>query len=140
MLGTVNEKVLSARKSGDKFSTGVLQLVKAELLNNQKTDKPKDELEVVRSYAKKLGKSLEAYKGMAQYDELAKELDLVKTLLPVELSEQDIQYALSAYVFCHAVEKDPKSMGKLMGAMKEKLKGQEYDGALLSKVVKEYLS
>jgi uncharacterized protein YqeY len=64
----------------------------------------------------------------------------VKSLLPEELSEEDIKHAVGAYVFSTAVEKDPKSMGKLMGAMKEKLKGKEYDGALLSKVVKEYLS
>jgi uncharacterized protein YqeY len=134
MLETVNEKVLSARKSGDKFSTGVLQLVKAELLNNQKTDKPKDELEVVRSYAKKLGKSLEAYKGMAQYDELAKELDLVKTLLPAEASEDEIRAKIKEYLDHNS----DRNMGMIMKAIKPFFPSA--DGAVMSKLVKESLS
>ncbi len=86
MLNVINEKILIAKKSGDKFTSDSLVMVKSELLNNQKTEAPKQEMDVVKSYVKRLNKSLEAFKGTNQYDTLVKEYELVKGLLPAEVS------------------------------------------------------
>lgn len=135
MLIELNKKILEARKGGDKFSAGVLNLVKAELQNNEKSEKSKPELEVVKSYAKKLQKSLSMFEGSDKYEEMHKEVELVKTLLPPELSENDIQAAVNKYLADNPSE---SNMGKIIGALKSQL--PEADGSTLAKVVKTTLT
>jgi uncharacterized protein YqeY len=137
MLNDINDKILNAKKMGDKFTSNSLVMVKSELLNNQKTEKPKEDEEVVRSYVKKLNKSLEAFKGTNQYDDLVREYELVKGLLPAEVSEEDIRFVVNKYVLDNPEE---KNMGKVMGSMKNIFKNSPVDGALLSRVVKEVLA
>lgn len=135
MLIELNKKIIEARKGGDKFSAGVLNLVKAELLNNQKEAKPMSELDVVKSYSKKLIKATAAYEGHAHFDELQKEIELVKTLLPEELSEESIQMAVNQYLTNNP---DEKHMGKVIGALKGQLPNA--DGSTLAKIVKSTLT
>ena len=134
MLKEINEKIILAKKSGDKFTSNALLMVKSDLLNNQKTEKPKGELEVVKSYVKKLSKSLEAFKNTDKYNELEKEYLFVKDLLPPEMSEDQVRLVVSEYVAKNPLE---KNMGKVMGALKSQLK--DVDGGVLSKIVKEML-
>ena len=134
MLKDINEKIILAKKSGDKFTSNALLMVKSDLLNNQKTEKPKGELEVVKSYVKKLSKSLEAFKNTDKYNELEKEYLFVKDLLPPEMSEDQVRLVVSEYVAKNPLE---KNMGKVMGALKSQLK--DVDGGVLSKIVKEML-
>lgn len=134
MLKDINEKIILAKKSGDKFTSNALLMVKSDLLNNQKTEKPKGELEVVKSYVKKLSKSLEAFKNTDKYNELEKEYLFVKDLLPPEMSEDQVRLVVSEYVAKNPLE---KNMGKVMGVLKSQLK--DVDGGVLSKIVKEML-
>lgn len=135
MLTELNKKIIEARKGGDKFSAGVFNLVKAELLNNQKEAKPKPEVDVVKSYSKKLTKAISAYEGHAHFDELQRELDLIKSLLPEELSEEDIQAAVNQYLANHP---DEKHIGKVIGTLKGQLPNA--DGSTLAKIVKSTLT
>lgn len=131
MLESLNKKIIEAKKSGDKFAAGVYNLVKAELLNNQKEAKPKQEMDVVKAYSKKMIKALAAYEGHAHFEELQKEIDLVKTLLPAEISEEQIQQVVNAYLSEHT---DEKNIGKIIGYVKGEL--PDADGGLVAQVVK----
>lgn len=135
MLVVLNKRIIEARKGKDKFSAGVLNLVKAELQNNEKLDKSKPELDVVKSYAKKLQKSLPAFEGSDKYEGLEKEIKLVKTLLPQELSEVEIQSAVDKYL---SDNPDANHTGKVIGALKGQLPNA--DGSTLAKIVKSTLT
>jgi len=135
MLKEINAKIITAKKARDKFTSNSYVLLKAELLNNEKIEKPKTELDVVKSYVKKLGKSLEAFKGTDRHEDLVKEYNLVKTLLPEEMSEAAIREAVNKYV---SANPEATHMGKVIGAMKSQL--ENANGAVLAKVVKEVLA
>ncbi len=98
-------------------------------------DKPKLELDVVKSYAKKLQKSLSSFEGSDKYEGLEKEVELVKTLLPQELSEVEIQSAVDKYL---SDNPDANHMGKVIGALKGQLPNA--DGSTLAKIVKSTLT
>ncbi|MDB4330270.1 GatB/YqeY domain-containing protein [bacterium] len=132
MLNDINKKIIEAKKARDKFTANSFNLLKSELLNNQKVEKPKAELEVVKSYVKKLSKSLPSFEGTERHAELVKEYDLVKTLLPEEMSVDAIRVAVKDYL---SQNPEVNHMGKAIGALKGQLENAE--GALLAKVVKE---
>lgn len=90
MLNEISKDIINSKKSGNKDRANALILLKSELLNNQKVEKPKDELQIVTAYAKKLEKSLELYSG----ESLAKleiEVSIIKEFMPKELSEEEIR-------------------------------------------------
>lgn len=135
MLADLNKNIIEAKKKGDKVSVGVLNLVKSELQSNEKSKKPKPEVDVVKSYMKKLQKSLPLFEGSESYEKLENEVKLVKTLLPKELSEEEIQATVDQYVTDHP---DEKHIGKVIGALKVQM--PDADGSVLAKIVKATLT
>ena len=135
MLEDLNYRIIEAKKRGDKLTVSAFVLLKAEQQTNEKQKKPNPEMDVVKSYAKKLQKSLVAFEGSDQYKDLKLELELVKTLLPEELSEESIQEAVSQYIASHPNE---THVGKVIGALKVQLPNA--DGSILAKIVKSTLT
>lgn len=133
MLDLVNKKIIDAKKSGDKFTSNVFVLLKSELLNNEKSKKPIGELEVVEKYAKKLFKTLKMFENTDRYEDLEKEYDLIKELLPKQMSEEEAKKYVEEYL----KQNPSKEVGKTIGAIKKELKN--VDGAILAKVVKNVI-
>lgn len=133
MLDLVNKKIIDAKKSGDKFTSNVFVLLKSELLNNEKSKKPIGELEVVEKYAKKLFKTLKMFENTDRYEDLEKEYDLIKELLPKQMSEEETKKYVEEYL----KQNPSKEVGKTIGAIKKELKN--VDGAILAKVVKNVI-
>lgn len=133
MLDLVNKKIIDAKKSGDKFTSNVFVLLKSELLNNEKSKKPIGELEVVEKYAKKLFKTLKMFENTDRYEDLEKEYDLIKELLPKQMSEEETKKYVKEYL----KQNPSKEVGKTIGAIKKELKN--VDGAILAKVVKNVI-
>jgi uncharacterized protein YqeY len=133
MLDLVNKKIIDAKKSGDKFTSNVFVLLKSELLNNEKSKKPIGELEVVEKYAKKLFKTLKMFENTDRYEDLEKEYDLIKELLPKQMSEEETEKYVEEYL----KQNPSKEVGKTIGAIKKELKN--VDGAILAKVVKNVI-
>lgn len=131
----ISKRIIEAKKSGNKFESDTLIMVKAELQNNLKDKSPKKDDEVLKSYVKRLSKSLEAFKGTDRYDNLVKEYDLVKKLLPEEMSEEEIRKEVIQFIKDNPEE---KHIGKVIGSLKSKLKNA--DGGLLSKIIRENLA
>jgi len=133
MLDLVNKKIIDAKKSGDKFTSNVFVLLKSELLNNEKSKKPIGELEVVEKYAKKLFKTLKMFENTDRYEDLEKEYNLIKELLPKQMSEEETKKYVEEYL----KQNPSKEVGKTIGAIKKELKN--VDGAILAKVVKNVI-
>ena len=133
MIDLINKKIIEAKKNKDKFTANVFVLLKSEFLNNEKSKNKIDETELVKKYAKKLSKTLKMYENTDKYEDLEKEYNLIKELLPKQLSEEDTRKYVEEYL-----KQNPSSeIGKTIGSIKKKL--DNVDGAILAKVVKEVI-
>ena len=131
MIDLINKKIIEAKKNKDKFTANVFVLLKSEFLNNEKSKNKIDETELVKKYAKKLSKTLKMYENTDKYEDLEKEYNLIKELLPKQLSEEETKKYVEEYL-----KQNPSSeIGKTIGSIKKKL--DNVDGAILAKVVKE---
>lgn len=133
MIDLINKKIIEAKKNKDKFTANVFVLLKSEFLNNEKSKNKIDEKELVKKYAKKLSKTLKMYENTDKYEDLEKEYNLIKELLPKQLSEEETKKYVEEYL-----KQNPSSeIGKTIGSIKKKL--DNVDGAILAKVVKEVI-
>jgi len=133
MIDLINKKIIEAKKNKDKFTANVFVLLKSEFLNNEKSKNKIDETELIKKYAKKLSKTLKMYENTDKYEDLEKEYNLIKELLPKQLSEEETRKYVKEYL-----KQNPSSeVGKTIGSIKKKL--DNVDGAILAKVVKEVI-
>lgn len=139
MLAKINDSIKQGMMQGKKDYVDVLRLVKAELLNNAKSDKPKAELEVVKSYVKKLAKAVDAFASRPnELEKLNKEIEIVNEFLPARVSEQLIRdhVAVTIQNLISGVGARPNP-GFVIKAVKAQL--PDADGGLVAKVVSECL-
>lgn len=134
ILTKVNKEILLAKKSGQKERANSLVLLKSELLNNEKTEKPKEEIQVAISYAKKLEKALDLYEDEVKISELKKEISVIKEFLPKELTSEEIKEGVRYFLKSNP---ELNNMGLAMKSLKEKYPTQ---GKELSRYVKDFLS
>lgn len=139
MLSKVDTLIKENFKAGNKESVAALRLVKSELLNNQKTPKPKDELSVVKSYYKRLNKSLDAFaKHPDRQEAIQREIAIVKTLLPEMPSEQKIRDHVEVTIQNWRTQLNAGLQpGVIIGSVKKQLPNA--DGGLVARIVKECL-
>ena len=145
----LEEKILSdykeAMKARDAFKSSVLSFLRADVINVQVSKKKNalDDSEVIAVIKKQIKQrqdSIEQFtKGerleMAQKEK--KELELLKTYLPPELSADEIKKIIEESVLSTAAS-GIKDMGKVMKEVNVKIAGQA-DGKLVSDLVKERL-
>src|SRR6185437_3175498 len=95
---------------------------------------------VLQKQAKQRRDSIEQFKAGGR-DELAeketKELNLIESYLPAQMSEEDVKTLVDEAV-AQTGASSPADMGKVMGALMPKVKGKA-DGSLVSRLVKERL-
>jgi len=136
----VREKMKAALKEGDKQRLGVLRMVLSELKVAQASGKQYDEMDVIRSYAKKLRKAA------AQYDELnlpdkgeecRAELAIVEEFLPKQMARQEVEALVEELIAERGY--GPRDIGKVMREIMTAHK-DTVDGHLVQQVVKEKLS
>lgn len=132
----LEKDIITAMKNKDPRQTNSLRYIKSLLLENKKSAKPREELEVLLSYKKTLEKSLEIY--VAIPEELAKinyDLALLSKYLPKPLAEEEVKEIITQ------IKKD-KNIAEFSILMKESisaLKGK-VDGKIVSALVKIVLS
>lgn len=100
-----------------------------------------DVIEVIGWEIKKRRESIEMYeKGNRQElaDKEKKELEILQTFLPEQMSEDDVRKLVKEAIETTGA-KEQNEMGKVMGALMPKVKGKA-DGSLVSKIVREELS
>ncbi len=134
-----------ALKSRDELKVSVIRMIKASLKNKSiekmgaLTDD--DVLSVLSSLAKQRRESIEQFTSAGRMDiadKEKKELEIVQTYLPKQLSPQEIdEIILAAIKECSA--SSTSDMGKVMKIVTPKTKGAA-DGKIVSQRVKELLS
>lgn len=91
---TVDVLIEGARKTSNTFMLETAKLIKAALINNQHSEKPVSELDVLHKMAKEREKAIAIYEKAGR-DDLAiketRELGYIRGMIPKEPSEQEIE-------------------------------------------------
>jgi uncharacterized protein len=140
----------TAMKNRDSDRSTVLRSLKAVLLEKEislRTDGSAVELseemvvQVLMKAAKQRRDSLEQYQNASREDLASTEryeLEIIESYLPKMMDADEIQQLVTETAQ-QVGAITPSDMGKLMGALMPKVKGKA-DGALVSSIVKDYLS
>ena len=146
----LEEKIMNdykeAMKARDALKISVLRLLRADILNvtvAKKKDKLDDPeiVSVIKKQIKQRQDSIEQFTKGARVDmaeKEAKELNILKTYLPPELSEAEIKKIIEEALVATGA-RGIKDMGKLMKEVTSKTAGQA-DGKLVSDLVKNRLT
>jgi uncharacterized protein YqeY len=140
----VREQTTAAMKAGDKVTVGALRMLSAAITNREKDvghELTDDEVrEVAGKEVKKRTESIEAFSGAGR-TELAEKEEAERSVLepyaPAQLDEAAVDSLLDE-AFAATGASGPQDMGKVMGFVMGKAKGQ-VDGGLVQKKVKERL-
>jgi uncharacterized protein len=140
----VKTRTTAALKSGDKVTVGALRLLSAAITNREKEvghELADDEVrEVANKEVKKRTESIEAFEAAGRTELVDKERaerDVLEPYAPAQLDEGAVD-ALIDEAFAATGASGPQDMGKVMGFIMGKAKGQ-VDGALVQRKVKERL-
>lgn len=92
MLTQIEQEIKKSMIAKQPFRLGVLRMVKADLINNSKTAKPKDEMSVVNDYLKKLQKVKEInIANSIDSTDLDIEMSIVAEFLPIPVTEEELE-------------------------------------------------
>lgn len=138
----IDEELVTALKSNDPKKRDTLRLVKSAL-KNAAIDAQKDILDdeevvkIISREVKRRKESIEVYEQIGK-TELAEEekaeLEILNTYLPTLMSEDETRKIVTDYLKENPTT--PQEMGRAMGALSGKLKGQA-DMGLVSKILRE---
>lgn len=146
MFEQINKDLTESMKAKDTFRTSVLRMLKSAIIyektNGEKHDlTDEDILSIIKKQVKMRKSSMEEYISYNRQDladSLEKEIDLLNTYLPKELSEDEINNIIDETI--KEINPDGmKGMGLVIKAVKEKC-GVSADMTYVSKTVKEKLS
>ena len=145
MFNNIKEDLVKSMKSQDKFKTSVLRMLKSSLQSAEidKKDLLTDDevLAVIKKQVKVRESSLEEYKSydrMDLVDELTKEIEILKSYLPKELTEEELNKIINEQ-FDIIKPTSIKDMGKVIKAISSVV-GTRADMGKVSKIVKEKIS
>ena len=150
----LKEDLKVSLKERDEVKTGTLRMLMAAITNKEKealrlaslaqdksTELTDEEIQqVVATEAKKRREASDAFLKGARPELAEKEQQELKILLaylPEQLTEEQIQGLVKEAIQKTGAQ-DIKDMGKVMGELALKIKGKA-DGAVVSKIVKEFL-
>ncbi|HCM83235.1 MAG TPA: GatB/YqeY domain-containing protein [Alphaproteobacteria bacterium] len=145
----INDDIKTAMKSGDSARTSVLRMINAAI--KQKDIDARSEanrdviadaaiLSLLQSMIKQRRESIALYEQGNRPELAAKEqaeINVIESYLPAQVSEAEARKIISDIISSTGAS-GVRDMGKVMGAVKEKLSGQ-FDTAEASKLVKELL-
>ncbi len=149
---TIEEQLIAAQtaamKSGDRATLSAIRQVRSEVGLAKSapgfTGEVDDELFIatISTYVKRMAKSKAEYetlgdRGIEQAEKLAFEIDYLSNYLPTKLDEAATR-ALVAQAIEDVGATDPKMTGQVIGKVMKS--GEDLDGALVARLVKEQLS
>ncbi|MBI2436595.1 MAG: GatB/YqeY domain-containing protein [Candidatus Magasanikbacteria bacterium] len=136
---------LEARKSQDKERLSVMQLalsaVKNEQINKQKDLEDAEVVAVLQRQVKQLKDALKDFETAGRQDLIDnthRELDILASFLPAQISEEEIRKIVDEIVV-ELKPASPRDFGKVMGAVMARVQGKT-EGAVVQKIVREKLS
>ena len=140
----VEEAVKSAMRERNKEKTSTLRMALSELkkeeIDRREEITNEDSIKILQRMIKQRKESkaqfLEAGRSELAYKE-NEEILILQDFLPEQLSEEAIKIIVLEAI-SETQAKEPQDMGKVMGALKSKIKGNA-DMGIVSKIVKENL-
>jgi hypothetical protein len=139
----ISDAIKDAMRSKDQARLDCLRMGKGALLIKEKEsseDLTEDiEVAILRSEVKKRQQSAETYAEIGQTDAVEatkREIEILESFLPQQLSEEDLEAKVRAYLDEHP---DINHAGRLTGAMKKEL-GDAADGKMLNQICQKILS
>lgn len=145
MFDKIKKDLINSMKEQDKFKLSVLRMLKSAIQKeeiNKKDELTNEEvLSVIKKEVKVRNASLEEYKEYGRNDladNLQKEIDILKTYLPEELSHEELIKIIDEQ-FNIINPTSIKDMGKVIKAVSA-IVGTRADMSEVSKIVKEKLS
>jgi len=139
ILKWLDEEIIKEYKAGNKIRRVFLQTIKAALLNRAKEVggeiSDEDEIRVLKSELKQRQEALEQYKaGNRQdlVDSIQKEINILKELLPAEMSEAEIEKIVREKI----KTLEDKSFGSVMKTVMAELR-ERADGKTVAQIVKK---
>ncbi|HEA47435.1 MAG TPA: GatB/YqeY domain-containing protein [bacterium] len=143
----LNEDMRKALREKDTLRLSTIRLLLAAIKNleiakgKDKELKESDFIGALSSETKKRKEAIEGYKKGKREELVEKEtreLEIIKEYLPEELSPEELGRIIEETIE-EVGAKDPKDMGKVMGAVMVKVKGRA-EGKVISQLVKEKLT
>lgn len=146
MFEKVNNDLVAAMKSGDKFTLSVLRMLKSAIIyeqtNGEKHELTDDDImSVIKKQVKTRKTSMEEYLSYERKDladNLQKEIDILSKYLPEELSDEELTKIIDE-IIAELKPDGMKGMGVVIKAVSAKC-GAAADMKKVSSIVKEKLS
>ena len=140
----INNDMISYMKNKDSFSLGVIRMVKGaiqlEKINLKRELNDDEVIAVISKQIKMRNDSISEFTKANRTDlieQYQKEIDLLKTYMPKELTEEEINDIISE-AFNKINPTSPKDMGLIMREVSPKLKGRA-DMGKVNAIIKERL-
>lgn len=137
---TLQQDMKTAMRAADKRRLGVIRLINAAIKQREVDERIElDDTQVIAvldKMAKQRRESLEQFEKAGRQDladQETFELDTLKTYLPEQLSETDIDSMIEAAIAATGAA-SIKDMGKVMGQLKDKLAGRADMGTVSGKI------
>lgn len=145
----VSDEIKTAMKAKDKLRLETVRGIKKVIIEKESTIRAdgreelteEEELAIVMQLAKQRRDSIKQFTDAGRQelaDKEAKELTILEEYLPAQLSDADIEAAVDAAI-AQTGATSMREMGKVMGPVMAKLKGQA-DGNKVQAIVKAKLS
>lgn len=144
----IQNDMKAALLGGNRFEGEVLRNLKAAILNEEVATGRRDEglsdteiEKIIAREVKKRRESITLYEQNGRpelADDEKKEIAVLSTYLPEQLSEEEIR-AIAKLVIEEIDNAGPSVMGQVIGGVKAKA-GNTADGAVVARVVKELLN
>ena len=145
LIEHIEKNYLSSYKSKDQIHLNVLRLLKTALKHLQvELKRPitdSELLNLIQRQVKQRQDAIEQFYAAGRLDLVSKasaELDILKTYLPEQLTEDEIE-KLVVEAISESGATSPKDMGRVMSILRPKTAGKA-DGKLVSDIVKEKLA
>lgn len=138
----IQEAIKGAMKTRDTLRLECLRMAKGALIVQEKASaKEPQEADVIaalRAEVRKRQQSVELFRELGKEEDATgaeQEIEIIEEFLPRQLSEQDLEEKVRAYLAEHP---DINHPGKLTGALKKEL-GDSADGKLLNEICRKAL-
>ena len=132
----VSEEIKMAMKAKDKIRLNALRYLKKLFIENDTSAKPKPEMDIVISHAKKTKESMLQYpEGSQQRLDIEQEVKVLEEYLPKQLSEGEVLEMINNI----KASQDNPNMGTIMKELQPQIKGR-FDGKRASDLVKTAVS
>ena len=140
----IEKMIMEALKAGEKTKAGVFRMLKSEFIvfKTAKNAKPLDEaaeITIIKKMIKQRQDAAKEYLAAGRLelaDNELEEVDVLKPLLPAEISEEEIKEAVKE--ISNTIEPVKKNMGVFMKAVKSKY--PTADGKTVSQIVSTFLT